>query len=125
MLSLLGNILWFLLGGLWMGLEWLITGLLFCLTIIGIPYGIACFRIAQFAFFPFGKTVVPSENAGACTFVLNVILIIFAGIWLWISAVIAGLFFCLTIIGIPFGIACFRIAKVSFAPLGKKVVPIL
>jgi len=125
MLSLLGNILWFLLGGLWMGLEWLITGLLFCLTIIGIPYGIACFRIAQFAFFPFGKTVVPSENAGACTFVLNVIWIIFAGIWLWISAVIAGLFFCLTIIGIPFGIACFRIAKVSFAPLGKKVVPIL
>ena len=108
-----------------MGLEWLITGLLFCLTIIGIPYGIACFRIAQFAFFPFGKTVVPSENAGACTFVLNVIWIIFAGIWLWISAVIAGLFFCLTIIGIPFGIACFRIAKVSFAPLGKKVVPIL
>ena len=125
MLSLLGNILWFLLGGLWMGLEWLITGLLFCLTIIGIPYGIACFRIAQFAFFPFGKTVVPSENAGACTFVLNVIWIIFAGIWLWISAVIAGLFFCLTIIGIPFGIASFRIAKVSFAPLGKKVVPIL
>ena len=125
MLAVLGNVLWFLLGGLWMGLEWLITGLLFCLTIIGIPYGIACFRIAQFAFFPFGKTVVPSENAGACTFVLNVIWIIFAGIWLWISAVIAGLFFCLTIIGIPFGIACFRIAKVSFAPLGKKVVPIL
>ena len=125
MLALIGNILWFLLGGLWMGLEWLIMGLLFCLTIVGIPYGVACFRIAQFAFFPFGKTVVPSENAGACTFLLNLIWIIFAGLWLWISAVITGLFFCLTIIGIPFGIACFRIAKVSFAPLGKKVVPIL
>ena len=124
MLAVLGNVLWFLLGGLWMGLEWLITGLLFCATIIGIPYGIACFRIAQFAFFPFGKTVVPSENAGACTFVLNVIWIIFAGLWLWISAVITGLFFCVTIIGIPSGIACFRIAKVSFAPLGKKVVPL-
>ncbi|MBR0506774.1 MAG: YccF domain-containing protein [Kiritimatiellae bacterium] len=121
-MAVLGNILWFLLGGLWMGLEWLITGLFFCLTIIGIPYGIACFRIAQFAFFPFGKMVVPSENAGACTFLLNVIWVIFAGLWLWISAVIAGLFFCVTIIGIPFGIACFRIAKVSFAPLGKKVV---
>ena len=108
-----------------MGLEWLIVGLLFCLTIVGIPYGIACFRIAQFAFFPFGKTVVPSENAGACTFLLNVIWVVFAGFWLWLSAVISGLFFCVTIIGIPFGIACFRIAKVSFAPLGKKVVPIL
>jgi len=121
-MSLIGNILWFLLFGLEMGLAWIVTGLVFCCTIIGIPYGVASFRIAMFAFFPFGKDIVPSDNAGACTFLLNVIWVIFAGIWLWLGSVFAGMVFCCTIIGIPFGIACFRIAKVSFAPLGKKIV---
>lgn len=121
-MSLIGNVIWFLLVGLEMGLAWLVVGLLFCCTIIGIPYGVASFRIAGFAFFPFGKDIAPSENAGACTFILNVIWVVFAGLWLWLLSVIAGIFWCCTIIGIPFGIACFRIAKVSFAPLGKKVV---
>lgn len=121
-MSLIGNVLWFLLFGLEMGLAWIVTGLVFCCTIFGIPYGVASFRIAMFAFFPFGKDIVPSEGAGACTFLLNVIWVIFAGIWLWIGSVIAGIIFCCTIIGIPFGIACFRIAKVSLAPLGKKIV---
>ena len=121
-MSLIGNVLWFLFFGLEMGLAWIAVGLLFCCTVIGIPYGIASFRIAMFAFFPFGKDVVPDGNAGACTFLLNVIWVIFAGFWLWLGSVIGGILFCCTIIGIPFGIACFRIAKVSFAPLGKKVV---
>ena len=121
-MSLIGNVLWFLFFGLEMGLAWIAVGLLFCCTVIGIPYGIASFRIAMFAFFPFGKGVVPDGNAGACTFLLNVIWVIFAGFWLWLGSVIGGILFCCTIIGIPFGIACFRIAKVSFAPLGKKVV---
>ena len=121
-MSLIGNVIWFLLVGLEMGLAWLVVGLLFCCTIVGIPYGVAAFRIAGFAFFPFGKDIAPSENAGACTFILNVIWVVFAGLWLWILSVLAGIFWCCTIIGIPFGIACFRIAKVSFAPLGKKVV---
>lgn len=122
MMATLGNVLWFIFAGLWLGLSWLVSGLVFCCTIIGIPYGIASFRIAQFAFFPFGKDVVKSGNAGVCTFLLNVIWVVFAGLWLWIGSVVAGIVFCCTIIGIPFGIACFRIAKVSFAPLGKKVV---
>ena len=121
-MALIGNILWFCLGGIWLGLEWVIAGLIFFCTIIGIPYGVACFRIAGFAFFPFGRTIRASANAGVCTFVLNVIWVIFAGIWLWLRAVIEGIFWCCTIIGIPLGIACFRIAKVSFAPLGKEVV---
>ena len=122
MMATLGNVLWFIFAGLWLGLSWLISGLVFCCTIIGIPYGIASFRIAQFAFFPFGKDIVKGDNAGVCTFLLNVVWVVFAGLWLWIGAVISGIVFCCTIIGIPFGIACFRIAKVSFAPLGKKVV---
>ena len=123
-MALIGNILWFVLGGIWLGLEWVLAGVLFCCTIIGIPYGVACFRIAGFAFFPFGRTIEESEDAGIGTFLLNVIWVIFAGIWLWLSAVIEGVLFCCTIIGIPFGIGCFRIAMVSFAPLGKKVVPL-
>lgn len=122
MLITLGNVAWFVLGGLWLGLSWLMAGLLFCCTIIGIPYGVASFRIAQFAFFPFGKDIVPSREAGVCTFLLNMIWVIFAGLWLWMGAVVTGVCFCCTIIGIPFGVACFRIAKVSFAPLGKRVV---
>ena len=122
MMTTLGNVLWFVFVGLWLGLSWLISGLVFCCTIIGIPYGIASFRIAQFAFFPFGKDIVKGDNAGVCAFLLNVVWVVFAGLWLWIGAVISGIAFCCTIIGIPFGIACFRIAKVSFAPLGKRII---
>ena len=121
-MTTLGNVLWFVFVGLWLGLSWLISGLVFCCTIIGIPYGIASFRIAQFAFFPFGKDIVKGDNAGVCAFLLNVVWVVFAGLWLWIGAVISGIAFCCTIIGIPFGIACFRIAKVSFAPLGKRII---
>lgn len=121
-MALIGNLLWFVLGGFWLGLSWVLTGVMFCCTIIGIPYGIASFRIASFAFFPFGKDVRPCANAGVCTFLANLIWIVFAGFWLWLAAVVNGIIFSLTIIGIPFGIACFRIAKVSFAPLGKTIV---
>ena len=122
MWAIVGNIIWFLVCGLGLGIQWVFAGLVCFCTIIGIPYGVACFRIAQFAFFPFGQTLVDSENAGVCTFVLNVIWVVFAGIWLWLTAVLVGAVLCLTIIGIPFGLACFRLAKVCFAPLGKKVV---
>ena len=122
MLALLGNIIWFVFGGLWLGLAWLIVACAFCCTIIGIPFGIASFRIARFAFFPFGKDIVRSGSAGACTFILNVLWVVCAGFWLAVVAVCEGVVWCCTIIGIPFGIGCFKLAKVSFAPLGKKVV---
>lgn len=122
MMATLGNVIWFLMCGLWLGVSWLVAGIIFCCTIVGIPFGIASFRISQFAFFPFGKDVVPTGDAGACTFVVNVIWVVLAGLWLWIGAIASGICFCVTIIGIPFGVACFRIAKVSLAPLGKKIV---
>ena len=122
MLALLGNIIWFVFGGLWLGFAWLIVGCAFCCTIIGIPFGIASFRIARFAFFPFGKDIVRRGSAGACTFILNVLWVVCAGFWLAVVAVCEGVVWCCTIIGIPFGIGCFKLAKVSFAPLGKKVV---
>ncbi len=123
-LVFLANLLWFLLGGIWLGLEFVLAGLLCCLTIVGIPFGLCCFRIAAFAFWPFGKDVVPDDQAGAISFIGNVIWFLLAGVWIAINAVIAGVAFCLTIIGIPFGIACFRIAKVALCPLGKNIVPL-
>lgn len=121
-MAFIGNLLWFVLGGVWLGLAWIVSGLLCCCTVIGIPFGVACFRIAGFAFCPFGKKLVPSANAGVCTALLNFVWIIFAGFWLALLSAIAGIFWCCTIIGIPLGIACFNIAQASFAPLGKVVV---
>ena len=121
-MAFVGNILWFVLGGVWLGLSWLLAGLVCCCTIVGIPFGVACFRIAGFAFCPFGKKLVPAPGAGVGTAILNIIWIVFAGFWLALSSAIAGIICCCTIIGIPCGIACFNIAQASFAPLGKRVV---
>ena len=119
------NILWFIFGGgLPAWILWVLLGGLLCITIIGIPFGYAAFRIAGFAAFPFGKELVDSrtlgENRIPGTGLANFLWIILAGIWLAISHIIAGVSLCLTIIGIPFGFAHFKLAGVCFAPLGKK-----
>ena len=128
MWAFLGNLLWFVFGGGWfLGLVWLFYGLIWCITIIGIPIGIACFRVASFSFFPFGKQLVPAEVIGEQAVVGsglgNVIWVIFCGFWLAIGHVILGVCECCTVIGIPFGLANFKIAQASFAPLGKRIVP--
>lgn len=116
------NLFWFAFGGVWIGVIWILVGVLCCCTIIGRPFGIACFRIAVFSFFPFGKKLVKSESADVCTARLNFIWIVFAGFWLALGFAILGVAFCITIMGIPWGIECFNMAQASFAPLGKKVV---
>lgn len=85
-MTFIGNLLWFAFGGIWLGLAWLLIGLLWCCTIIGIPFGIASFRIAGFSFCPFGKKLIPSPNAGMGTALLNLIWIVFAGFWLALGA---------------------------------------
>ncbi len=126
-MALLLNILWFIFGGgLVAWLLWILTGGLLFLTVVGIPFGWAAFRIAGFAAFPFGKDLVDARAVGeerlAGTGLANFLWIILAGIWLAISHILAGASLCLTIIGIPFGFAHFRLAMVCFAPLGKRVV---
>lgn len=121
-MTFVGNILWFAICGVWLGLSWWFVGLLCFATIIGIPFGIAAFRIGLFSFCPFGRKLAPRADAGVGTALLNVIWIIFAGFWLALESIILGIFLCITIVGIPFGIACFNIAQVSFAPLGKEIV---
>ncbi len=126
-MRLLGNILWFLIGGgLPMCLGWLGTGLILALTVVGFPFAVAAWRIAGFAAFPFGRDLVDARIVGGTripgTGLANFLWIIFVGIWLTIGHLLLGLAYCLTIIGIPFGLAHFKLAGVSFAPLGMRVV---
>jgi uncharacterized membrane protein YccF (DUF307 family) len=126
-MTLLLNILWFVIGGGFVaGIAWLLLGCLLAITVVGIPFAFAAFRIAGFAAFPFGRTLVDARTLGEDTMVgtgiANLFWIVFAGIWLWISHVLAGIAYCVTIIGIPFGFAHFRLAAVCFAPLGKRAV---
>lgn len=116
----LGNILWFLFGGVWMGLGWLIVGGLWCVTIVGIPVGMQCFKFASLAFFPFGKQI--QYGGGAASLLLNILWLIFGGVPLAAGAALNGCLFCVTIIGIPFGKQCFKIAKLALMPFGSSVV---
>lgn len=126
-MALILNIIWFVFGGgLVAWFLWVVLGSLLFLTVVGIPFGFAAFRIAGFAAFPFGKELVDSRALGEervmGTGLANFLWIILAGIWLAISHILAGASLCLTIIGIPFGFAHFRLAAVCFAPLGKRPV---
>ena len=107
-MSCLGNAIWFIFGGLLMGLSWILWGVLWCITIIGIPVGKQCFKLAGLAFMPFGKNV--QYGGGAGSVLLNILWIIFGGLALAAEAALIGLIFCITIIGIPFGKQCFKLA---------------
>ena len=116
-MRLLGNLIWFLFGGLWMGLGWVLAGLLWCITIIGIPVGLQCFKLASLAFFPFGKEVIYGGGLGS--FFLNLVWMLVSGLPLACQAFLNGCLFCLTIVGIPFGLQCFKLAKLSLMPFGS------
>ncbi len=119
-MGLIGNILWFIFGGFVSGLGWLFSGLLWCITIIGIPYGRQCFKFASMAFAPFGKNI--EYGGGAPSFIANVIWIIFFGIPMFLHNLLFGCLWCVTIVGIPFGLQFFKLAKLSLAPFGSKIV---
>lgn len=119
-MSCVGNVLWFLFGGLLMGLGWAIVGLLWCITIVGIPIGTQCFKFASLAFWPFGREVIYGGGAGSM--LLNILWLIFGGLELAIWCTLVGLLFCVTIIGIPFGRQCFKLAKLALMPFGASVV---
>ncbi len=115
----LGNGLWFIFGGAAMGISWALSGVLWCITIIGIPIGIQCFKFAGLVFFPFGKEIVYGGGAGSM--LCNILWLIFSGIFLALEAAMLGCLFCITIIGIQFGKQCFKIAKLSLMPFGATV----
>jgi uncharacterized membrane protein YccF (DUF307 family) len=121
---LLLNVVWLIFGGLFLALGYALAGIICCILIVTIPFGIASFRIAGYALWPFGRTVVERPDAGAASLVGNVIWIIFAGLWICIGHLTAGVALCVTIIGIPLGLAHFKLVPVSLAPLGKEVVDV-
>jgi len=118
--SCLGNILWLLFGGIWQGLAWGIVGILWCVTIIGIPIGSQCFKFASLSLFPFGKDI--RYGGGAVSMISNILWLIFSGIPLAVAAALNGVVLCCTIIGIPFGLQCFKIAKLALMPFGAVIV---
>ena len=116
------NLIWFVLSGFWMAVGYAVAGIICFVLIVTIPFGIASFRIANYVLWPFGRTVVDKPTAGLGSAVGNVIWVIVAGIWLAIGHLTTGVALCLTIIGIPMGIASFKLIPVSLMPLGKKIV---
>ncbi|MCR5798039.1 MAG: YccF domain-containing protein [Eubacterium sp.] len=119
-MSLLGNILWLICGGICSGLSWLIAGVLCCITIVGIPIGMQCFKFAALGFCPFGKDV--EYGNGTVSVLANIVWLIVIGIPMAIGHATAGLCLCITIIGIPFGLQFFKLAKLSLMPFGAEIV---
>lgn len=118
-MRLIGNILWLILGGLLLAASWAIIGLVLCITIVGIPLGIQAFKMAGLTLTPFGKTV--EYRGGVGSVLLNIIWFVLAGLWMAIGYVFAGLLNCITIIGIPFGIQSFKMAKLALWPFGSQI----
>ncbi|MCZ2523977.1 YccF domain-containing protein [Streptomyces sp. NPDC059506] len=117
------NIIWLLLSGLWLAIGYVIAGIVCCVLVVTIPWGIASFRIASYALWPFGRTTVVRRDAGTGSLLGNVVWIVVAGIWLALAHITTGIALCLTIIGIPLGIANFKLVPVSLMPLGREIVP--
>jgi uncharacterized membrane protein YccF (DUF307 family) len=130
MIRLILNILWFILGGWLSGLLWLLGGALLAITIVGLPYTGAAWRIAGFAFWPFGKEVVSREivtgqqdiGTGPLGFVLNIIWFLLGGWYIALSHLLIAFAEAITIIGIPFAIKDFQLAMIALAPIGREVV---
>ena len=126
----IGNLIWFIFGGVFMGLAWCFFGLLAFLSIVGIPWGRSCFVMAGFSFFPFGKEAIARDEltlsedigTGGLGMLGNIIWFIFAGFWLALGHVLSAIACFITIIGIPFSLQHLKLASISIAPVGKTVV---
>lgn len=123
-MRLLLNIIWLVLAGLWMFLAYAIAALICFILIITIPFGIASLRIGIFALWPFGKTVVKRANAGVASGIGNILWFVLCGWWLAIGHLITGVLLCITVIGIPLGLANFKLIPVSLLPFGREIVSI-
>lgn len=123
-MSIIGNILWITIGGgIFIFLEYLIGGFLLCLTIIGIPFGYQCFKIALLGLIPFGRKIVNKESSTGClSTLMNVIWILIGGIWISITHLIFALLCAITIIGIPFATQHIKLASLALTPFGKEIV---
>jgi uncharacterized membrane protein YccF (DUF307 family) len=116
------NLIWLVLSGLWLGAGYLVAGVVMCLLVVTIPFGIASFRLANYVIWPFGRTVVRRPGAGGATTLANIVWFVLVGAWMALAHLILGIVLCLTIVGIPLGLGNFKLAAVAVAPLGKEIV---
>jgi uncharacterized membrane protein YccF (DUF307 family) len=116
------NVIWLILAGFWLAIGYVLAGIVACILIVTIPFGIAAFRIATYALWPFGRSVVRRPDAGAGSTIGNILWLLLFGWWLTLEHLITGIALCITIIGIPLGLANFKMIPVSLAPLGRKIV---
>jgi uncharacterized membrane protein YccF (DUF307 family) len=122
--QLLLNLVWLIFGGLMLALGYAVAALVMLILIITIPFGIAAGRMAMFCVWPFGRTLVRRDDAGVGSIIGNVIWFVLAGWWLALGHLVTGVLMCLTIIGIPLGLANFKLIPVSLTPLGRRIVDI-
>ena len=116
----LGNVLWFIFGGFLSGLSWLLAGIMWCVTIVGIPVGMQCFKFASLSFFPFGKEI--RYGGGAGSLLLNILWLVLSGLPLALESAVLGCLLCVTIVGIPFRLQHFKIAKLALMPFGAEII---
>ena len=122
-MNILGNLIWIIFGGLFIAVEYLLSGIVLCLTIIGIPFGLQVMQLGLFAMWPFGGEVRSTECATGClSTLLNIIWILIGGIWIALTHLVFGIIFCITIIGIPFGMQHFKLMSYALMPFGRTVV---
>ncbi|WP_324652290.1 YccF domain-containing protein [Georgenia sp. H159] len=119
----IGNVLWLLLAGWWLALLYVVAGVIACVLIITIPFGIASFRLAGFVLWPFGRRAEFRRDAGVLALIGNILWILVLGWELALAHVVAGLVLCVTIVGIPLGVACWKMVPLALLPLGQRIVP--
>ena len=117
------NIIWLVFGGFWLAMGYAFAGVILCILIITIPLGVASFRMANYALWPFGRAVVRQPDAGAGSVILNVVWIVLAGWWLALGHIVTAVAMAITIIGIPLAIANLKMIPISLVPYGKQIVP--
>lgn len=117
----IGNILWFVLAGVWLAFGWLCWAALFAITVVGLPFAIQCLKLAQFSLWPFGREAVPDRSASKLG-IIGAVLWFIPGVFMCISYILSGVVLCLTVIGIPFGLQAFKLSGLALAPFGKKIV---
>lgn len=119
----IGNVLWLIFAGVWLALGYFVGGVVLCLTIIGIPFGIQAFKIGVLALWPFGREVVRRDGEVGCfTTVFNVLWVVLFGWEIFLVSIVSGVLLCITLIGIPFGIQAFKLGTLALWPFGRDIV---
>jgi uncharacterized membrane protein YccF (DUF307 family) len=118
----IGNVIWLVLAGFWLAIAYFVAGVIACILIVTIPFGVASFRLAGYVVWPFGRTVVPAADKGVGSTLGNVVWFIVAGWWLAISHIVSAAVLAITIIGLPLALADLKMVPLAIAPFGKRVV---